>query len=438
MKKFMFLFFGGIVLVFLTLVLKENLVSKPNVRITSLISFNQESERVAYPSIADFLESTKLELRNSFEGPKEDMPMIHLVMGNESADVDSIVSSIMRAYFLQQTGGDPQNLYLPLINIPKQDLDLRREILYIFDLLTIDPNTLLFLDDVPLLNKLFDEGDLRLNLVDHNALPPQQSDWASVVESIVDHHVDENIDYPLMEDEDKIIGTTGSAATLVAETIQQSSKPSILTSELAIGLLAPILLDTMNLQNKTKTTDKDVAMVEVLSSKAEGLIPENYYDQLLHHLSNVEGLTPLMLLRKDFKLFREGDLLYGMSSLPYGVIWEPEQEMLFSSSLKDFVEMKKIRLLIIIVPPGGTEYSEEKGLIVFSPSETLLQAVTSHLSDDPELSKYLTQVHQSEDHPVYYYQMSLSMARKFLQPLFKFAENEEIQRVIHSTDADYH
>jgi exopolyphosphatase len=61
--------------------------------------------------------------RQYFEEKKE----IHIVMGNEASDADSIVSSMVFAWFLTEKA-EGRSMYVPVMNIPKQDLELRAEV----------------------------------------------------------------------------------------------------------------------------------------------------------------------------------------------------------------------------------------------------------------------------------------------------------------------
>ena len=151
--------------------------------------------------------------------------IIHFVIGNESADLDSIISSISYAYLLCQEDTSSQaGLYIPLMNIHREEIALRKDILYLFQLFGISVDDLLFLDDNVPLNRLFEQKRLRLNLVDHNVLRPRQEHLSDAIERIVDHHIDENINYPLITNENKLIAIVGSNATLIAEKIFTSEK----------------------------------------------------------------------------------------------------------------------------------------------------------------------------------------------------------------------
>ena len=112
-----------------------------------------------------------------------------------ASDMDSIVSSLLYAFFLYvKSQPSKKDLYLACINIPREDLALRTETTWIFSQLHIDDEGLLFFPTVEeKLSVLAKKNRLQLILVDHNVLAKQQKPFESSVEEILDHHKDENL-----------------------------------------------------------------------------------------------------------------------------------------------------------------------------------------------------------------------------------------------------
>jgi exopolyphosphatase len=50
----------------------------------------------------------------------KDDQTVHVVMGNEASDMDSIVTSIVYANYLATVLGNDKNIYIPIMNIPKE------------------------------------------------------------------------------------------------------------------------------------------------------------------------------------------------------------------------------------------------------------------------------------------------------------------------------
>lgn len=352
--------------------------------------------------VAEFLQSEKSEYAKALKDPKNTQ-VIHFVMGNEAADLDSIVSSIAYAYLLH---AENQELYLPLIHIPREDIELRKDALYLFELLGISLDDLLFLSNIPL-EQLFNQKRLKLNLVDHNALKPKQIHLSETVESIIDHHADEQ-KYPAINN--KLIEVVGSNATLVAEKIFSSQKVTF-SKELATLLLAPILIDTSNLKSKEKTTQKDIEIVKKLQAIAQ--LPEDFYQKLKSAKNDVLDLTPEMLLNKDFKEYLDGNVLYGISSMPGSVHWDINNLESVSKIIQNFACERNLELYIILMSPDDTEF--KRTILIYSPSSERLKAFDTFLKTDEKLKDILIPGHSAEH--ILFYRSKTHISRKQLQPL---------------------
>ena len=171
----------------------------------------------------------------------------HVVMGNESADLDSIVSAAVYAYFIHYRFGGKSANIVPMVNIESCEISLRPECIFHFASSGADVHHLVFSDRIEL-DRLHSEGRLKLTLVDHNALAPSQAHLEDAVSEIIDHHCDEKRFQGI---ERRVIEPVGSCATLVAEMILDEA-PELLDTRLARLLLGPILLDTVNLDPTKK------------------------------------------------------------------------------------------------------------------------------------------------------------------------------------------
>lgn len=359
-------------------------------------------------SIPEFLHASKKHYEKAISLTKDQMPTIHFVLGNESADLDSIASSIAYAYLMGSEG----HLYLPLLNINKEELSLRKDTLYLFDLLQISKNDILFLDDSIPFQALLSDKKLRITLVDHNRLRSEQEFLAPSVEAIIDHHFDENQKYPLLTNENKTIIVVGSTATLIAEKALKDNKEAV-TQDLAALLLAAILMDTSNLKSAEKTTEKDKAAVESLRSIGSKIVPSDFYDKLAAAKNDISGLTPSMLLNKDFKVYVDGEIQYGISSLPKSVSWWTQDEKTLLPILEKFSKDRSLALLIVLMQNDEPQGPKRK-ILVYSASERLLNAF------ETSVNKILLPGPESTDKHLRYYVSPTAIARKELQPLIRF------------------
>ncbi|XP_070692309.1 exopolyphosphatase PRUNE1 isoform X2 [Pempheris klunzingeri] len=150
----------------------------------------------------------------------------HVVLGNESCDIDSMVCALTYAYFLSKSHRDM--LALPLLNIRRSDLSLRSDNVALLQQVCLPVDLLLFRDQLDL-RALQRAGRLRLTLVDHNILPRSDSDLEAAVVEVIDHHLLERPPSPSCP---VTVEMVGSCATLVTERIIQKA-PEILDQQVA-------------------------------------------------------------------------------------------------------------------------------------------------------------------------------------------------------------
>ncbi|KAK1752255.1 exopolyphosphatase [Echria macrotheca] len=269
--------------------------------------------------------------------PSQRQTPLNFVIGNESADLDSLCSAVLLAYFRTHT--PPHTLHIPLSNLPRADLALRPELNAVLSPAGLQPDDLLTLTDLPQDNLRPDQT--RWFLVDHNSptgLVARQFNPVSnnLILGCIDHHDDEGA-VPESASGPRVIEKTGSCSTLVAsyfrpawdddKTLQPDPSVDASLARLALG---PILIDTTNLTDKGKTTPLDIETVEYLES-TKLMAPfisvssteeeSNYYsrDSFFRDISRLkEDISSLSLrdiLRKDYKRWDDGGLALGTSSI---------------------------------------------------------------------------------------------------------------------------
>ncbi len=331
---------------------------------------------------------------------------IHIVLGNQSGDMDSISSAIALSYW-----GMKKIFHLPVINILRDEMPLRGDVLKVFKTLKIDPHKLLYKEDLPFLLSLAEKKSLSLTLVDHNRLAPSQEDFKECVVKIVDHHHDENIDYPLLVE--KHIKPVGSNSTLIAQMILSSSIESC-SPEVAHLLLSAILLDTENLLNKAVTTDEDITFANLLILKAAKYYDTTLFNRLLKSRNTVKYLTPDLLLKKDYKAYKEGELLYGIASIPQSVVWSSENRFEWKEAFAKFLKKTKISLLCALVCN-----KHERNFIVYIPSLQLQAVFLKHIKKTECLNDTLILKQHYPDEGLLFFALKTPLKRKQLQPLLK-------------------
>jgi len=337
---------------------------------------------------------------------------IHVVIGNEAADLDSIVSSMARAYVLSMNGRDGESFFA-VINIPRQDLQMRRDAILLFEMLDVDLSTLFFIDEVPL-DRWAEEGKLFLHLVDHNLLSIQQEHLSDRVLTIVDHHSDAGISYPACRE--KELMTVGSASTLIAKRWLEESRDQM-SSYWATLLLAPILLDTRGLEDPHTTTHLDVRVVEELAQWVES--PIALYESLKEARFDTKGFTPKMLLRKDMKRYRDVGVNYTISSLPSTVNyhWHEQADLYNCWSL--FRQEEEVPISMIL---GRDSSDQERRLHVQCESRSLLIQLLFHFTVVVELAEMSLLEYVDESLNSATFVLDEPASRKVLQPCLRLSQ----------------
>ncbi|OAQ95398.1 exopolyphosphatase [Purpureocillium lilacinum] len=266
-----------------------------------------------------------------------------VVVGNESADLDSLCCAIVYAYI--RSHSPPHSLHVPLSNLPRADLGLRTEMTAVLRRAGLAPSDLLTLSEFPLPSPGGtpsatssgagggvaapgsagpDSGlapeDTRWVLVDHNAItgPLKAAGYAARVVGCVDHHVEE---HQVPQDAaPRVVEPCGSCMSLVVDECRAawdelSQRDSRGDDDLVRLGLAAILLDTVNLTAEAKVKDKDVRAVKYLESKAqdESFSRDKYFEDISAVKEDISGLSFRDIFRKDYKEWEDGGLTLGVS-----------------------------------------------------------------------------------------------------------------------------
>ncbi|KAK4184838.1 hypothetical protein QBC35DRAFT_505044 [Podospora australis] len=288
--------------------------------------------------------------RKALAAPPSQRPNpLTFVVGNESADLDSLCSALLYAYFRTHT--PPHTLHVPLSNLPRADLALRSELNAVFRTTSITPQDLITLSDLPSPSDLSPEST-RWLLVDHNVLTGDLAKRFSSAQIIgcIDHHDDEGVIPSSCSP--RLFAKCGSCMSLVIDQAKDAwSSPSETDAELARVALAPILIDTFNLTSKNKVTDWDIKAAEFAEAKRSAAPPQvfslsssqpntespseklekgeaqkeekydrkKYFDLLTTLKDDISHLSYRDILRKDYKRWSDGGFSLGVSTIVQGL-----------------------------------------------------------------------------------------------------------------------
>jgi inorganic pyrophosphatase/exopolyphosphatase len=254
-------------------------------------------------SVGLFLKNTSLLYKT--------LPKVGVVLGNQSCDLDSIVSAIATSYYLSKADSlkSSELTFIPMLNSTKSVLESKQECMYLFEHLAVSLDDLIFISEW---NK--DKID-QVFLVDHNELDEQERSLCihDLVCGVIDHHLDKG---GFADASPRVIDpTAGSNASLITELFYPSSSGENLNDSFASMLLFPILSDTNNL--RTRTSAKDLRAVEFLNQIA-CLDTQKMYaklEELKFSASQDEDLETV--LKKDYKQYETNGKTWGMSSINF-------------------------------------------------------------------------------------------------------------------------
>ncbi|KGQ06479.1 Putative exopolyphosphatase [Beauveria bassiana D1-5] len=258
--------------------------------------------------------------------PAERSLPLTFVVGNESADLDSLCSAVVLAYIRSHIA--PKRLHIPLSNLPRDDLALRNELVPVLAKADLKASDLITLSELP---QELDPKDTEWVLVDHNVLTGNLKKYESRVVGCIDHHVDERA--VSVQATPRVIETCGSCMSLVVEHyadawrgLLNAKLPSIATTnnpvskhltQLAQVALAPVLIDTINLTNAAKVRPEDSRAAKLLKTELmhddPNFDPNAYYEQVTAAKEDLSKLSLRDILRKDYKEWENCGIKLGVS-----------------------------------------------------------------------------------------------------------------------------
>lgn len=402
----------------------------------------------ARPTLRAFLAGARRALAAP---PAQRQAPLTLVVGNESADLDSLCSTLLQAYLL---GSSQRRLHIPLSNLPRADLALRPELAAVLRRAGIRPADLLTLTDLPPPDGL-PAAATRWLLVDHNVMTGELGRrFGGRVVGCVDHHEDEAGEFLGAEeeegegaagDEPRVIRPCGSCASLVVEHSraaweelasrgQGGDGDGDIDAQLAHVALGPILIDTTNLTSKDKTTDTDVRAVKF----AEGLIRragvgydrDEYFREITELKEDLSQLSYRDIFRKDYKQWADGRLTLGTSSVAQGFGYLLERigdREVFLSELKKWSEEQKLDIVAVLTTlhPDGKFARELLVWALNADAVKVMKAFADKSKDDLGLGPWqdgkLDHVEGQDEWRMCWSQSRIEHSRKKVAPMLRDA-----------------
>ncbi|KAI1902322.1 hypothetical protein AGOR_G00043570 [Albula goreensis] len=359
---------------------------------------------------------------------------IHVVLGNEACDLDSMVSAISFAYFLSKTSGSSGRTPVPVLNIPRSEFPLRTDNVFHLRENGLAVEDLVFRDDVDL-QALHRAGRLALTLVDHNVLPSTDSDLEVAVVEVIDHHRLERQPSPSCP---VTLEMVGSCATLVTERIAQKA-PEILDRQLAQLLYGTIVLDCVNMAPEAgKVTPKDSQYASLLEERFPDLPPRTTLFQSLQNAKfDVSGLTTEQMLLKDMKAASGGDLKLAVSVI-YMTLDAFLQRQGLQRELCEFCHKHRFSLVVAMTISFNEKNEPFRQLAVYSSSTLYREEVSRALEKAQDPCLNLTPMNSPYADIKAYLQGNTLASRKKLLPIVKdFLSEWERRLMRRGGDSEY-
>lgn len=351
---------------------------------------------------------------------------VHVVVGNEACDLDSTVSCLLLFHIISKmsdeiNGKDKgRTLYIPLLNITRDTLDSKHEVLWFLEkTLSIDKSFLTCKDDIDWTDIKKNGIDVLVTLVDHN-FNEEFNEIGKIVE-IIDHHQIQNPSW-LVEKHSSIRLTldtsVGSCTTLIAERLFYIYAEHHVPDEILLLIYGTVLLDTINLNEKAKRfTRRDVYLLQKLDSLLGNKRPQRdeLYKQLVEVKNTIRELNFVKLMKRDLKVYKDkhGKRI-GIASL-FGM--EAKEALGLASQNSDldlFFRQNGYEAFVIMGLIANSEHSDSisRDLVLISANESLfgqlckafeqdtskldLVPISSDSSPDPEDNNMIISYHAAK------------------------------------------
>lgn len=309
------------------------------------------------------------------------------VVGNESADLDSIACALVYGYVqtASRRNHSEQDIVIPVTNIPAADLSLRPELTALLAHADVKPEHLITLDDVR--DAELEAEHTSWTLVDHNVLNGMLAkSFARQVTGVIDHHDDEN-KIP-KNASPRLIEKSGSCSSLVAthcrpvwdeitsrassigaaiaqddgRLLDDAAYTSTWTAHVAKLAIGAILIDTINMTDEHKVTEHDrkalrylEALVNIAPRIGKDYDRDSYYNELDTAKTDVDSLNVRDLLRKDYKEWAQDELKLGTAVVVKPLSYVRSRSDDWEKDISSFVEERSIDVMAIT-----TAYSDEQ------------------------------------------------------------------------------
>lgn len=390
----------------------------PKQLIEKLVAIPSEMDK----SIVSFLRN----LKNTPISSVGKKSRLDIVCGNESADLDSVVSVLTYSYFSHLN--DPTSNIIPVVNISKDDLKLRRDVCYVLESSSISDDLLYYKEDLRYWKEVLGY-EINATLVDHNDITMESKPYLKTVVGIIDHHQDLGLHISSISANcgPRIIKVAGSCSSLIFGYWSKILKVKELEcSPDAIKLLASsLLIDTDNMKHKVEKIDEESfnCYKKILNDNMDF---DTQYKSIREAKDDIDGLSLRDILRKDYKEFVfNNNYRCGIASMVKSLQWLEEKFSgdEFEQVCQSFSSERGLDTLILMCSftENGT-FSKQISFIAASPDRSAnLSEMVQKLDEKLELSPMNI---YTDTKAISFSQKNIKASRKQIAPYLKsFLEN---------------
>ncbi|NXH49793.1 PRUN2 protein, partial [Dicaeum eximium] len=305
---------------------------------------------------------------NILQNRSKRLEKVHVVLGNKPCDLDSLISTLAYAYFLDKVS-PPDVLCLPVLNIPRKDFSYFTETRFILEELKIPESFHIFRDEINL-HQLNAEGKLSLTLVNSTMLTSEDKSLESSVVKVI--NPDEQCD--------RSLELQACSSSLVVKEILQKA-PELITQQLAYLLRGSILFKCMSLEADRMTEQQD-KVLSLLEEKFPDLPPREEIISVLQETQfNAQGSVNIEeVMLKDLKEISDGEIKVAISTV-YMTLEDCMLHRSLIGDLKAFIDKYGFDVLVILANCLSDEKQTKQQIAVYSENVELGNQICCELEE---------------------------------------------------------
>ncbi|XP_072260220.1 protein prune homolog 2 isoform X3 [Pyxicephalus adspersus] len=310
----------------------------------------------------EFLQRTKSRLDQG-----KHLEKVHTVIGNKCCDLDSIISTLAYAYYLDKITS-PSVLCLPVLNVTRIEFSFYSETRCILEELDIPEAYLTFKDEINL-HRLNDERSLSVTLVNFSAFTSEDESLAPSVVKIINPGKRFDGDQDIHD---------SSSALVLREILEDA--PELVTHQLAHLLRGSLLFCCLSTEDEQLPTELEEILVTLEQRFPELLPREDIISSLQESRLHIQGTSIEDIILKEFKELSDGDIKVAITTMHMSL----EDLMSYRNiigDLKVFLNKYEIDILILLASYSSGEPLSRQQIAVYSDNPELCSQVCCELEE---------------------------------------------------------